>query len=480
MVTDSAVSKKAGGVSQNTPWRVVSLHHIAKHHSGNSKLIKGKLFSEPAERLFPAFSASGQDVWRDAFDHEGDAIIISAVGARCGKCFIARGRWSAIANTHVVWPDAEQVELRFLWYLLNDEQFWIRSGSAQPFVAVRKTFEKEIPLPPLPVQRRIVAEIEKQFTRLDAGVAALRRAQANLKRYRAAVLKAACEGRLVPTEAELAKQQSSTRGSIVRNSTTTDFESGAMLLERILTERRKLHEQEQGKAPSKKKYKEPTTPTIPPDEKLPDGWTWATWDQIGFSQNGRPFPSADYQETGFRLLRPGNLNVSGKVIWTQNNTQCLPQRFADENPDLIVGGSELVMNLTAQSLKDEFLGRVCVTGDGDRCLLNQRLARLTPVLVSPQFVLVLLKAWRFRRFVDGLNSGSLIQHMFTSQLAKFTFAMPPLAEQTRIVAEVERRLSVVEELETVVNTNLQRAVRLRQSVLSQAFGGTGKHIISES
>ena len=52
----------------------------------------------------------------------------------------------------------------------------------------------------------IVAEIEKQFTRLEAGVAALRRVQANLKRYRAAVLKAACEGRLVPTEAELAKK----------------------------------------------------------------------------------------------------------------------------------------------------------------------------------------------------------------------------------------------------------------------------------
>lgn len=58
-------------------------------------------------------------------------------------------------------------------------------------------------VPPLPEQRRIVAEIEKQFTRLEAGVAALRRVQANLKRYRAAVLKAACEGRLVPTEAAL-------------------------------------------------------------------------------------------------------------------------------------------------------------------------------------------------------------------------------------------------------------------------------------
>ena len=59
-------------------------------------------------------------------------------------------------------------------------------------------------------QREIVAEIEKQFTRLEAGVAGLRRVQANLKRYRAAVLKAACEGKLVPTEAELARQEGRT------------------------------------------------------------------------------------------------------------------------------------------------------------------------------------------------------------------------------------------------------------------------------
>ena len=86
-----------------------------------------------------------------------------------------------------------------------------------------------------------MAEIEKQFTRLEAGVAGLRRVQANLKRYRAAVLKAACEGNLVPTEAELARQEGRT------------YETGAQLLERILTERRQ-------KWSGKGKYKEPAAP----------------------------------------------------------------------------------------------------------------------------------------------------------------------------------------------------------------------------
>ena len=49
--------------------------------------------------------------------------------------------------------------------------------------------------------------------------------------------------------------------------------------------------------------------------------------------------------------------------------------------------------------------------------------------------------------------------------------LPPLAEQQRIVAELERRLSVVGELESVVNANLQRATRLRHSILQRAFEG---------
>lgn len=52
------------------------------------------------------------------------------------------------------------------------------------------------------------------------------------------------------------------------------------------------------------------------------------------------------------------------------------------------------------------------------------------------------------------------------------FALPPLTEPTRIVTEVERRLSVVEELEAMVTTNLQRATRLRQALLQSTFSGS--------
>ena len=105
----------------------------------------------------------------------------------------------------------------FVAYYINSTfgRAWIGSVVSQQVgqanVNGTKLKALSVPVPPLPEQRRIVAEIEKQFTRLEAGVAALRRVQANLKRYRAAVLKSACEGKLVPTEAELSKVAGASR-----------------------------------------------------------------------------------------------------------------------------------------------------------------------------------------------------------------------------------------------------------------------------
>lgn len=136
-------------------WRLVPFGDIARTQSCDSNLIKGKLPKEPNEGLFPAYSASGQDVWTPEARHEGDAIIVSAVGARCGKCFRASGTWSAIANTHIVWPNPDMVDADFLWRVVNDEKFWIRGQSAQPYVQVSATKTRLIPLPPLAEQKKI-------------------------------------------------------------------------------------------------------------------------------------------------------------------------------------------------------------------------------------------------------------------------------------------------------------------------------------
>lgn len=187
-----------GDLITNLPegWAIVTLSEIANHQSGNSALIKGKLGRSEGDGIFPAFSATGRDVWMDSYEHEGRAIIISAVGARCGKCFKTDGMWSAIANTHIVWPREDLVDRDFLWFKINDENFWVRGGSAQPFVKTRESFQTQFLLPPVQEQLRIVEKIETLFTQLDQGEASLRTVQTLLTRYRQSVLKAAVTGQL--------------------------------------------------------------------------------------------------------------------------------------------------------------------------------------------------------------------------------------------------------------------------------------------
>ena len=322
-----------------------------------------------------------------------------------------------------------------------------------------------IAVAPSSEQSRIGEELDELFSDVDAGAEALEKARDKLKLYRASVLKAAVEGALTADWRACHRQ----------------VEPASELLKRILVERHRRWEQDQlrrfeekGRVPPKNwkaKYKEPVARDTTRLPNLPDGWCWVSWGQVGLSQNGRAFPSKHYQGSGTKLLRPGNLHMDGQVRWTEKNTRYMPDRYLETASTLVVGPGELVINLTAQSLKDDFLGRVCITSRDDLCLLNQRLARLTPIVVPPRFMLWVFKSVVFRKFVSELNTGSLIQHMFTRQLDEFPFPLPPLPEQEAIAEIVDDRLSVIERLEAEIDGKLTKARGLRQAILRHAFTG---------
>jgi len=129
------------------------------------------------------------------------------------------------------------------------------------------------------------------------------------------------------------------------------------------------------------------------------------------------------------------------------------------------------MNLTAQSLKDDFLGRACLVTANDEALLNQRVARLRSIDALPEFALAVFRSPLFRLYVKSLNSGSLIQHMFTKQVNEFWFPIPPKATQERIVRDANEHEADVTRLETATRSGRHRAVVLRRSLLDAAFSG---------
>ena len=208
--------------------------------------------------------------------HAGDIVVAASSGSRSvvGKAAMLRSEWmgSFGAFCYALRPQG-QTEPGFLAYFLQTQEYRNQVSELSAGVNINNLRRVHIQgisvrLAPIPEQRRIVAEIEKQFTRLEAGVGALKRVQANLKRYRAAVLKAAVEGRLVPTEAELARREG------------RSYEPASELLARLVVTQPLLAVSKKAQAgvpvPPKPKSKEPVAPDTTDLPKLPEGWAWAT------------------------------------------------------------------------------------------------------------------------------------------------------------------------------------------------------------
>ena len=153
-------------------------------------------------------------------------------------------------------------------------------------------------------------------------------------------------------------------------------------------------------------------------------------------QNGRAFPGDAYTIKGIRLLRPGNLGVSGYLSWTDSATTHLPSSFENEAQAFIVDEGDVVVNLTAQSLEDGFMGRVCFAREGDRSLLNQRIGRFRGFSkdVLPEFVFRMLQSSRFQEQAIRMCEGSKIKHLFWEHLAAFKIPLPSIADQHQVVS----------------------------------------------
>ncbi len=362
------------------------------------------------------------------------------------------------------------VDSYYLYYFISQQNF--RDEAARNMTGavglrrVPKHFIEERPIPmpgTIAEQQRIVAEIEKQFTRLDTAVVALVRVKANLKRYRAAVLKAACSGELVPTEAALSKTRNSKPET--RNA---PFETGEELLKRILEERRKNWS-------GRGKYKEPSAPEPLADLELPKGWVWTGIEQLSTGSKNAikagPFGSSlkksFYVPSGFKIYGQEQV-IKGDPYF---GDYFISRDLFEKLQSCEVKSGDILISLVGTTGKVLILPDDCAPG-----IINPRLLKLSlnPSGVKAKFIKILLESSTTRAFFKLAAHGGTMEILNLGILKTLPVALPPLAEQKRIVEEVERRLSVIEELETVVAANLQCATRLRQSILKKAFvGGEG-------
>jgi type I restriction enzyme S subunit len=346
--------------------------------------------------------------------------------------------------------------LFYFFQMKRPELISISQGGAQPNISQAIVRSVEVAFAPTAEQDRIVAEIEKQFTRLDDAVKALKRVQANLKRYRASVLKAACEGRLVPTEAELARKEG------------RDYEPASELLKRILAERRARWEAYQlqkmiaaGKPPKddqwKQRYRQPTVADKSELPALPKGWVWASIDQVTECLDGQRIP-VNKEDRAKRRGETPYYGANGRVGWIDGF-------LFDEALVLVV--------------EDEtFVGRTIPFAymiSGKSWVNNHAHVLRASRAVLPVYLNYSLMFYPF----TPLTTGSTGRRKLTQKaLMSAPYALPPKNEQTRIVAEIERLTSMVDNAISIADVGNQRAAALRSGILRKAF--SGKLVLQDS
>jgi type I restriction enzyme S subunit len=312
----------------------------------------------------------------------------------------------------------------------------------------------QLPLAPAEERDRVVAYLDQQLSRLQASVEIFGIIQAKLKQARASILKAAVEGRLVETEAELARR----KGGY--------YEDAEELLERVSLESSENH---LCQIKTRQGYALTTSgldPTTLPD--VPDGWAWCRIDAIGSVQLGRQRTPKDHSVPHMcPYMRVANVFEARIDLADVKEMNFTPNE--QEIYELKYGDILLNEGQSPHLVGRPAMWRCEVSG---ACFQNTLVRFSSSAAVLPAYALLVFRAQlHARRYMKIAKITTNIAHLGAQRFAAVEFPLAPLAEQQRIVDEVDRRFSVLDQVEATVTASLARCGVLRQAILKRAFGG---------
>jgi type I restriction enzyme S subunit len=445
-------------------WKWVTLNDIANIKYGKNLAIKSLL----ENGKHPVFGANGIIGYYNVYHYETEQVLISCRGAYSGtinysppKCFITNNSLVLdIINKDITYK-------KYLYYSLQSiDKTKLVTGTAQPQVTVQNASHLLVPLPPLPEQHRIVEKIEELFSELDNGVASLKKALEQLKTYRQAVLKWAFEGKLTEKW---------------RNTHQDSLEDADTLLEQIKAERKRHYQQqlEDWKQALKewenngKETKKPTAPRkqeyyspLKQEEtnklwKIPDKWTWEKVGNICQSI----VPNRDKPKS-----------FSGNIPWITTpdiDSDLITLKLLPNHLGLNINEVELYnarvipKNSVIMTCVGSF-GIVCINTIS--CVINQQLhAFMTHSYINNKYLAYALKIQQ--SWMEKKSTSTTVVYLNKTNSNSVPIPLCSLQEQTKIVQEIESRLSICDQLEATLTENLDKAEALRQSILKRAFEG---------
>lgn len=384
---------------------------------------------------------------------------------------VVRPTFDGLASAEfIVFPETPALDSHFLLRRISSNDFMQFACSQYEGDRPRVKFDQlgrfSVDLPPRAEQTRIVAKLEDLLSDLDTGVAELKAAQKKLQQYRQSLLKAAVEGALTASWREAQRKLDA------------PTETGDQLLQRILSERRARWEAKQlakfrgqGKTPPKDwqcKYPEPVQPDVTNLPELPEGWVWASVDQLGEIQGGiQKQPSRAPVKNKFPFLRVANV-ARGELRLSDVHEIEL---FAGELSRLQLETGDVLIVEGNGSLTE--IGR-CAIWDGSipNAVHQNHLIRVRPLLLSGKWLETWLNSpFGISRLTKLAATTSGLYTLSVSKIARIPVPLSALHEQSSALQSLDAAKAGNFEQTKAVELALGQSTAQRRNILRAAFAG---------
>lgn len=346
---------------------------------------------------------------------EGSVIVVTRVGL--GKVALAHAAISFSQDSQALLPRAG-IHSEFLRLQLSQvarQLKHISRGTTIAGVTKKQLLDLPLALAPTSEQQRIVAAIEEQFSRLDAGVAALERVRQNLKRMRAAVLQAAVTGRLVEPAEVLRRNR---------------------MMEAVT---------------------------------LPFDWRLVSVGDVAEVSGGiTKNPKRKPRFNPVPFLRVANVHRDELDLAEIHEIEV----YGGELERLRLRAGDLLV-VEGNGSPDQ-IGRCALWhGEIDPCVHQNHLIRVRPNNhVMPEYLNLFWNAPSSMTMIRAAASSTSGLHtLSTGKVRSISVALPPFEAQRCIIDEVKRQLSFVDALENTIHHQLRQTRGLRSSILAAAFSG---------
>lgn len=370
-------------------------------------------------------------------------FVLSKIDAMYGAFGIAPDEVDGAIITGNFWAydyKENMVSIEWLNHFTNSPDFYDLCRRASTGITHRKYLDEdfflsyEVNLPDIDEQNNLVVAIDCIRDKIGSLETELIYQLTQLEKLNQAILQEAVQGKLV-------KQN-------------TKDESASELLKRIKAE----------KAKSGKKEK--TLPPIKTGEvpfEIPENWVWCRLGEICSKIGSGSTPKgSNYAKSGFPFFRSQNIYNDGLVY---ADIKFVSDEVQKQMIGTIVLSNDILLNITGGSM-----GRCAlVPEDFEEGNVSQHVCIIRPVEVDRNYFHKIVLSPYFQKFIFSSTTGAGREGLPKYNLERFVIPLPPLSEQKRIVAEIDKQFVQTKLLKEYIIANQQTTEQLLKELLHQAF-----------